>query len=96
MTSSDRIGGPRVRSPTSSPCGADRSRPSRPSEPTDRTTANDHSSQFLGVWLIIAPWAVRNLDSHTAVIVSNVVVGAVIAAAGAVALGLGTLRIQRH
>lgn len=38
----------------------------------------------------------RNLDSHTAVIVSNVVVGAVIAAAGAVALGLGTLRIQRH
>lgn len=48
------------------------------------------------MWLIIAPWAVRNLDSHTAVIVSNVVVGAVIAAAGAVALGLGTLRIQRH
>lgn len=51
---------------------------------------------LMGVWLIIAPWAVRNIDSHAAVIVSNAVVGAVIAAAGAVALGLGTLRIQRR
>jgi hypothetical protein len=48
------------------------------------------------VWLIIAPWAVQNVDSHAAVIVSNVVVGAVVAAAGAIALGLGALRIQRR
>lgn len=51
---------------------------------------------LLGVWLIVAPWAVQNVDSHAAVIVSNVVVGAVIAAAGAAALSLGTLRIQRR
>jgi hypothetical protein len=51
---------------------------------------------LMGVWLIIAPWAVQNVDSHAAVIVSNVVVGAVVAAAGAIALGLGALRIQRR
>lgn len=51
---------------------------------------------LMGVWLIVAPWAVQNIDHSTAVIVSNVVVGAVIAMAGVGALTLGSLRLSRR
>lgn len=51
---------------------------------------------LMGVWLIIAPWVVQNIDHSTAVIVSNVVVGAIIAATGAAALTVGSVRISRR
>ncbi|MGV9616116.1 SPW repeat protein [Nocardia xishanensis] len=40
---------------------------------------------LLGVWLIVSPWIVAGVDTTTAMIWSNVVVGAVVCA-----LGLGT------
>jgi hypothetical protein len=51
---------------------------------------------LMGVWLVVAPWVVQHIDHSAAVIVSNVIVGAVIALAGALVLALGTLRIGRR
>lgn len=51
---------------------------------------------LMGIWLIVAPWVVQNIDHNKGVVISNVVAGAVIALAGAAAAGLATLRFSRR
>ena len=51
---------------------------------------------LMGVWLIVAPWVVQNIDHNKGVVISNVVVGALIAIAGVAAAGLATLRFSRR
>jgi hypothetical protein len=50
---------------------------------------------LMGVWLVIAPWVVQDVDRTTRVLVSNIIVGAVIAALGAAASLLELARVRR-
>ncbi len=61
----------------------------------ERTRGLAWVSGLLGVWLIIAPWVVQNVDRTTHVLVSNIIVGAVIAVLGAAAAGLDVMRHRR-
>lgn len=59
----------------------------------ERTEARSWVCALMGIWLIVSPWAVQNVDRTTGVLVSNIVVGAFIVLAGAAAAALG---VQHH
>jgi hypothetical protein len=47
---------------------------------------------LLGIWLIVSPWIITDLDRTTTMIWSNVIVGAVVLVLGAITTAMGTGR----
>lgn len=60
-----------------------------------RTHGMAFIAPLLGVWMIVSPWIVADVDTTTAMIWSNVVVGAVVCVLGLATAALGMGRPTR-
>ena len=60
-----------------------------------RTHGMSFIAPLLGVWMIVAPWVVADVTTSTAMIWSNVVVGALVFVLGMVAVATGTDMLKR-
>ncbi|MEO3872092.1 SPW repeat protein [Nonomuraea sp. B12E4] len=59
-----------------------------------RTYGLAWTAPLIGVWTIVAPWVIRGEGATTASIISNVVVGAVIAILGLVTLSMAMTKLR--
>ncbi|WP_237737153.1 MULTISPECIES: SPW repeat protein [Rhodococcus] len=60
-----------------------------------RTHGMTFVAPVLGIWLVVSPWLVTGVTTGTAMIWSNVVVGAVVCVLGLAAIAVGTDLLRR-
>lgn len=60
-----------------------------------RTHGMTFVAPVLGIWLVVSPWLVTGVTTSTAMIWSNVVVGAVVCVLGLAAIAVGTDLLRR-
>jgi hypothetical protein len=61
-----------------------------------RTYGIAWTAPLIGLWTIVAPWLIRGEAATAGAITTNVIVGAVIAVLGLIAVGMGMMRRKRR